>query len=323
MKRIFIIIVLVIAVSASCIVCIKLAQEYERICEGKREWYEKTLNVFGQESILKTVDAVVVKAEYRVVHNVSFEGDYYYSLKVFTDGTGEFTFMVNKSDDFRTWEIVLDVSKAISAEETNTLLKAIGDNRFFLIPTVQPSEWLTFWVGLDGETVFVEGYDGSRTHFITMWEPDEKYGISKILKAFAGFADTIAERPDLSSDYDIESVFEIVKDTRAIKTDLTGRYVWEENENFYIEIYDDHVVSSHLLLILINDRFANERTIKTVELLGYKDALSNDDVTEIVFISTTDDWMPKTQTFRLEDPDAFVGSSSIFDPELIIILRRQ
>jgi len=187
MKKICLICLVIFAVSLFYGCNIEKDKESERLY---REWYDEVLKGFGQDSIQNTVIAANTIAEYRVVYNIALVRYDYYSLQVSENGTGKFTFMRHESEDFDTGEIVLNVIQDISVEETNILLEVIEDNKFFRIPTIHPREEN----GLDGRTVFAEGFNGSKTHFVKMWEPDEKYPISKIHKAFADFADTIADR---------------------------------------------------------------------------------------------------------------------------------
>lgn len=162
-----------------------------------RKWYDSIITGLKQDPLSKTVMNKRVTAEYRVVSDVSFLGYFYYSLQVFSDGTGEFHYMVHQWEDFKEGKIVLNKKKSLNKDEVGRLTGIIAGNDFFNIPTVHPDEML----GLDGSTVFIEGYSKGKHHFISMWEPDKKYGIYKIEGAFSAFADTVAERPDIMPDW--------------------------------------------------------------------------------------------------------------------------
>ena len=153
---------------------------YFDIVQIYREWYDNIIEGFKQDKLSeKTIDKNII-AEYRVVYDASFQGYDYYSFQVFADETGSFRYMVHKSEDFETGEIILNKTKSMDSDETRKLLKIIKDNDFFGIPVIQPNNY-----GLDGTTIFIEGYDNAKLHFIRMWEADEKYNIYKIYKAFA------------------------------------------------------------------------------------------------------------------------------------------
>ena len=90
----------------------------------------------------------------------------------------------------------MDEIKQLSVEETDGLLQTIEENDFWNIPTIHPEETL----GCDGSTLFIEGYENGEEHFISMWESSEEYEITKIFRAFSSFADTIAEKPQITWD---------------------------------------------------------------------------------------------------------------------------
>jgi len=170
-----------------------LDSETERVVGIYRGWYDRVIKGFKQEELSKTAAEANIDAEYRVVYNVAMQRYDYYSLRVFTDGTGEIHYMVHKSEDFQKGEIILNETKALSAAEVKSLTNVIEKNDFFNIPTIHPDEV----DGCDGKTIFIEGYKDGKFYFIKMWEPDAQYGIYKIHKAFADFGDTIAERPEI------------------------------------------------------------------------------------------------------------------------------
>lgn len=148
--------------------------------ESRKSWFDKVVQDFGVADIH---DSENLSAEYRVVHTARYHDYRYYSLQIFTDGTGKFTLMEYSGS---TMEIVLEVFAELSPDEVIPFMAVIDDNNFYDIPTIHPEEKS----GLDGVTVFIEGYDGSRTHFISMWMPDPEYEISIILKAFTTFANS-------------------------------------------------------------------------------------------------------------------------------------
>lgn len=131
-----------------------------------------------KESIAKT-NAV---AEYRIVKDSAWLGPYYYSLQVFSDGTGTFTYW--EPNEFYSDKIDLNKTKFLNLRNTEKLLNIIEENDFWNIPTINPDEI----IGCDGYTLYVEGYDNGKSHIIKMWCPDDKYGIKKIFYAFDDFA---------------------------------------------------------------------------------------------------------------------------------------
>jgi hypothetical protein len=157
------------------------------------QWYKDIIKGFEQKQIAQNDSELNITAEYRIVCDVSLQRYDYYSLQVYKDGTGKFTYMVHKSEDFKTGVIVLNVTKTLNASETKRLVDSVDNNKFWEIPTIHPDAE----TGVDGTTIFIEGYSGNRRHLISMWEPTDKYGIYKIHESFAKYADTIAERPEI------------------------------------------------------------------------------------------------------------------------------
>lgn len=170
--------------------------DFERTEWNYRKWYDEVISGLKQEDISISVANEKVTAEYRVVYNIALLGYDYYSLRVFSDGTGEFTFIIYLSEDFTKGEIILNETKCINIDGVQELLTVIQENNFFDIPTIHPDEIM----GLDGTTVFIEGYENGKTHFIRMWEPDETYGIYKIHRAFADFSDSFIENSAVYSE---------------------------------------------------------------------------------------------------------------------------
>lgn len=145
----------------------------------------------NQENIQASVETSGAVTEFRVLKNFALLGYYYHSLQVYEDDTAKFTFMVYHGEYFDDGELLLDESRKLSVTEAKQLLACFEKNDFWNIPTVHPDENR----GLDGCTVFIEGKSGSKTHFISMWEPETYHGINKIFSVFDKFSETIAENP--------------------------------------------------------------------------------------------------------------------------------
>lgn len=169
----------------------KLGESSDEVKDFIYEWYEEVIDGFEQDEISKSVKSFGSVAEFRVVLNMACLGYNYYSLQVYEDGTGNFTYMVHSYEDFSKGEMMVDETVRLDEEETKQLLDAINENDFWIIPPVHPDERM----GCDGTTVFIEGYYKGKSHFIRMWEPKSKYRIYKIHKAFAEFSETIEENP--------------------------------------------------------------------------------------------------------------------------------
>lgn len=155
------------------------------------QWYEEVIVGFGEDEISKSVKSLGLVAEFRVVFNMACLGYNYYSLQVYEDGTGYFKYMMHQYEDFSNGEMMVDRTVGLDEEETKQLLSAIKENDFWTIPSNHPDERL----GVDGTTIFIEGYYNKKSHLIKMWEPGPKHSISKIHKAFAEFSETIEENP--------------------------------------------------------------------------------------------------------------------------------
>lgn len=133
----------------------ELHTDTQQMIQIYRKWYDEVISGFKQDKISKSILEENVIEEYRVVYNVAYLGYDYYSLRVFSDGTGEFHYMVHKSDDFETGEIILNEKKSLDANEVLGLTNVIEANDFFNIPTIHPTELY----GLDGTTVLLSWAD--------------------------------------------------------------------------------------------------------------------------------------------------------------------
>lgn len=157
----------------------------------RRFWYDNMINGLKQDTIQNSVEQANAIAEYRIIYDYSFLGIMYYSLKVYDDWTGEFSFIVFNSEFFNLGTFLVNEQISLTEDETKDLIKILNDNEFWSIPTIHPDERL----GLDGYTIFIEGYSSEESHLITMWQPKEKYGIYKIAEVFRDFGKTIVDNP--------------------------------------------------------------------------------------------------------------------------------
>lgn len=85
--------------------------------------------------------------------------------------------MVHHYEDFSKGEMMVDETVSLDEEETKQLLSAIKDNEFWTIPPVHPDERL----GLDGTTVFIEGYY-NKSHLIRSGSQSQNIVYFKFIK---------------------------------------------------------------------------------------------------------------------------------------------
>jgi len=149
--------------------------------------YDDVIAQLGQDSILESVDSSGAVAEYRVLYDMSLWGYFYFSVLVFDDGTGLFTYMQHYWQDFESGEMLVDEQRKLTRKDVKRIQNAIRVNQFWDIPTIHPAEE----VGCDGRSIEIEGYEDGETHYITMWEPDENFGIYRIFLVFDAIADDI------------------------------------------------------------------------------------------------------------------------------------
>jgi PBP1b-binding outer membrane lipoprotein LpoB len=67
----------------------------------KKAWYDEVIDGFGKTGIQDSMQKANAVAEYRVVYNQSQLCYEYYSLQVFEDSTGQFSFMVHYQEDLK------------------------------------------------------------------------------------------------------------------------------------------------------------------------------------------------------------------------------
>lgn len=157
--------------------------------QQNREVYGKLLTDLQLAPIGSSAADAGAAAEYRVAGAVSLLGYNYYDLQEHKDGTGTFTCILYR---YTSGKIVLNISKNLTTEETKNLLDVIDANQFWSMTEVDPG----LKMGLDGTTVLIEGYKGSKSHFVGRWCPDENTGAQKIFMAFMAFAGTFAKEPE-------------------------------------------------------------------------------------------------------------------------------
>ena len=144
-----------------------------------RDVYDYVIRKFQQEKLVKTVADENVAAEYRIA-TCKARGSEYYSIRVFSNGTGEFHYML---EWYPQRKIVTDEKKSLSVANVMILTAAIEKYDFFNIPTIRPNAGFG---SSDGQMFYIEGYRDNKFHFIARpgIKPGE-YGIYEIHKAFS------------------------------------------------------------------------------------------------------------------------------------------
>lgn len=161
-----------------------LVKDLQKIAQNYQESYHEILNGLQKGAISDELHDGDAQEAYRVIVHTSFSGYQYYLLKVFPDGTGTMEYLLYQPESFEAGRAIKEEKREMTKEETKYLQKQFRKNRFWDIPTAHPDGQS----GLDGWTLYVEGYKAGRQHLIAMWCPESEYGIVKIVLAFVEVA---------------------------------------------------------------------------------------------------------------------------------------
>ena len=156
-----------------------------------QSWYDEAVAGFGRDAIAESAAGAGAAAEYRVLRDVPLLRSDFYSLQVFADGTGRFAHLAQTPKYFNGSHLLSDDNVNLNAEQTQVLLDALAQADFWTIPAAQGGGE----GGSGGETIYIEGFAGGKTHFTRTWSPNgdfnSVYQSVQIYHTFAAAADAL------------------------------------------------------------------------------------------------------------------------------------
>lgn len=169
-----------------------IKEEIEKEIQHVERFYAVCIEIFEVPDIWRSMQESGAVEEYRIVMERSFVGREYYSFQVFADGTGRLTYLFFRLDAELEGDRYVSVylpeeefRTDLTPEETTDLLGSIQKNKFYRIPVFQYSTL----IGLDGETLFIEGSDGETRHLVERWCPGDREKVMKIYYSFVSLLD--------------------------------------------------------------------------------------------------------------------------------------
>lgn len=156
----------------------------EKLEEYKAERYGEMSSIMFDDT--KTEEREVTE-EYIVANILSLRGIEYVNIRIFADGTGEMVNRFYNSEFIGEGEFLVNETFVLNAEQTAEIGKIFDKNNFWKIPSQHPDEEL----GMDGNTLFIEGVKGDKYNVISMWCPEDKHKIKKIYDKIMDFVNTL------------------------------------------------------------------------------------------------------------------------------------
>ena len=143
--------------------------------------------------------------EYIIIRDFALLGYEFINIRVFDNMSGELTrkffhgqlSVVEGAEDSVGKGMTFDETLPLDTHQTKKFIDVFEHNKFWNIPTKHPEEVL----GLDGNTITIEGFNGNEYNIISMWNPEPKYEIRKI------YDETIilAETTGINVDYFLDN----------------------------------------------------------------------------------------------------------------------
>ena len=130
------------------------------------EWYSKISSIMINNDDLLKKDVV---QEYIIANSLSFQGIEHINIKVFGDETGEMTYKFYNSEFENEGEMNINKNISLTKKQVEQVVNIFEKNHFWDIPSRHPDEML----GLDGNTIFIEGININKYNIISMWCPDD------------------------------------------------------------------------------------------------------------------------------------------------------
>ncbi len=102
----------------------------------------------------------------------------FFNIKIFSSGTGVMSHKIFNSENLgdKDSEVIHNKQITLTEKQTTEIISIIENNNFWDIPSIHPDAT----IGLDGQTIFIEGVNKSKYNIISMWCPDKTLEIYKI-----------------------------------------------------------------------------------------------------------------------------------------------
>ncbi len=156
----------------------------EKLEDYRAERYGEISSIMVDDTSKEERD---ITEEYIVANILSLRGIEHVNIRIFADGTGEMVNRFYNSDFIGEGEFVVNETFVLNAEQTAEIGKVFDKNSFWKIPSQHPDEEL----GMDGNTLFIEGVKGDKYNVISMWCPEDKHKIKKIYDKIMDFVNTL------------------------------------------------------------------------------------------------------------------------------------
>jgi len=159
----------------------------------KAEWYSTHLKALNEPSLLQLASKLSSES-YRFVWLRTFHHPVVVRLDIRADRVGELTAKVsNGAGGYKPGQIIQNVSRPLTREQTNMFLAQVGRANFWQLPSYENSRR----EGEDGSQWIIEGVKDGKYHVVDRWTPSEgpvrELGVTLAL----GLADLKIPKDDL------------------------------------------------------------------------------------------------------------------------------
>ena len=135
----------------------------------KAEWYSTYLKALSEPSLQQLVSNPSSES-YRFVWLRTFHHPVVVRLDIRPDGVGELTTKVsNGSGGYTPGQIIQNLSRPLTREQTNMFLARLGKDKFWELPGYENSGR----GGEDGSQWIIEGMKDGKYHVVDRWTPSE------------------------------------------------------------------------------------------------------------------------------------------------------
>lgn len=133
----------------------------------KAGWYSTHLKALSEPSLLQLASKPSCES-YRFVWLRTFHHPVVVRLDIRADGIGELTTKVsNGAGGYKPGQIIQNLSRPLTREQTNMFLARLGKDKFWELPSYENSG------GNDGSQWIIEGVKDGKYHVVDRWTPNE------------------------------------------------------------------------------------------------------------------------------------------------------
>jgi hypothetical protein len=134
----------------------------------KAKWYSTHLKALNEPSLLRLASKPSCES-YRFVWLRTFHHPVIVRLDITADGIGLLTTKVsNGAGGYKPGQLIENLSRSLTREQTNMFLASIGKNKFWELPNYENSGE----EGADGSQWIIEGVKGGKYHIVDRWTPN-------------------------------------------------------------------------------------------------------------------------------------------------------